>query len=221
MEWASDAELVQLMIRDELFTAVIGDVLDEHGYTAQFLPPTLAPLHPDMMVVGRALPVLHMDVRGRENAYGVLFEALDDLKPGEVYLASGGSQTYALWGELMTTAAKARGAVGAVIHGCIRDTSGILAMRDFPVFCCGRYGQDQKGRGQAIAYRVEIGIGDVLIQPGDMLIGDLDGVVAVPRQLEKEVFTDALHKARTEKTIKKDLEQGMLAKVAFKKYGIL
>ena len=220
MEWKSDEELVRL-IREELFTAVIGDVLDAHGYMAQFLPPTLAPLHPEMMVVGRAMPVLHMDVDTSNDAYGLLFEALDDLKPGEVYLASGGSQTYALWGELMTTAAKARGAVGAVIHGCIRDTSGILAMGDFPVFCCGRYGQDQKGRGQAIAYRVEIRIGNVLVQPGDMLIGDLDGVVAVPRSVENEVFTDALLKARTEKTIKRDLEQGMLASQAFKKYGIL
>ncbi len=219
MEWQTDKELMTL-IRKELFTAVIGDILDAHGYRHQFLPPEIQALHPDMFVVGRAMPVLEADVFNGKDPYGLMFTALDDLKPGEVYVGTGGTATYAMWGELMSTAARARGANGAVLNGLVRDTKGILAM-NYPVFCSGRYAQDQKGRGRIIDYRVGVEIGNVRIQPGDMVIGDIDGVVVVPRQVESKIFGEALEKARTEKTIKTDLEQGMLASEAFAKYGIL
>jgi regulator of RNase E activity RraA len=219
MEWQTDEEL-RTLIQAELFTAVIGDILDVHGYRRQFLPPDVQPLQPDMFLVGRAMPVLEADVFDEKDPYGLMFVALDDLKPGEVYLATGGSAPYAMWGELMSTAARARGATGAVLNGHVRDTQGILAM-NYPVFCAGRYAQDQKGRGRIIDYRVEVEIEGVRIQPGDMVIGDIDGVVVVPRQVEAEVFGGALEKARTEKIIQIELEQGMLAGEAFKKYGIL
>lgn len=219
MEWQTDEQLMTL-IRTELYTAVIGDILDGHGYTRQFLPPEIQPLHPDMFLVGRAMPVLEADVFDDKDPYGLMFDALDDLKPGELYVAVGGSARYAMWGELMSTAARARGATGALLAGSVRDTKGILAM-NYPVFCTGRYAQDQKGRGRIIDYRVNIEIGGVRIQPGTMLIGDLDGVIAVPREVEAEVFSEALNKARTENVIRAELEQGMLASAAFKKYGIL
>ncbi|GAB4415028.1 MAG: RraA family protein [Anaerolineae bacterium] len=219
MEWQNDQELMAL-IRAELFTAVIGDILDNHGYTNQFLPPELQPLAPDMLLVGRAMPVLEANVFDSKDPYGLLFAALDDLKRGEIYVASGASARYAMWGELMSTAARARGATGALLNGYVRDTKGILEMK-FPVFCLGRFAQDQKGRGRVIDYRVAVEIGGVRIQPGDMLIGDIDGVVVVPQQIETEIFSEALEKARAEKVIKLELEQGMLATDAFKKYGIL
>jgi len=219
MEWQNDEELMAL-IQTELYTAVIGDILDGHGYTNQFLPPEIQPLAPDMLLVGRAMPVLEANVFDSKDPYGLMFAALDDLKPGEIYVASGASARYAMWGELMSTAARARGATGALLNGYIRDTKGILEMQ-FPVFCVGRYAQDQKGRGRVIDYRVEVEIGGVRIQSGDMVIGDIDGVVVVPRAVEVEIFNAALEKARTEKVIKTELEQGMLAAVAFKKYGIL
>lgn len=219
MEWQNDQELMAL-IRAELYTAVIGDILDSHGYMRQFLPPEVQPLHPDMLLVGRAMPVLEANVYDTKDSYGLMFVALDDLQPGEVYVGSGASAYYAMWGELMSTAARARGATGALLNGYIRDTKGILEM-NFPVFCIGRYAQDQKGRGRVIDYRVPVEVGGVVINPGDMLVGDIDGVVVVPRRVEAEVFSQALDKARTEKVIKTDLEQGMLASEAFKKYGIL
>jgi regulator of RNase E activity RraA len=173
-----------------------------------------------MFLVGRAMPVLEADVFDQKNPYGLMFTALDDLKVGEVYVGSGGTATYAMWGELMSTAARARGATGAVLNGPVRDTKGILAM-NYPVFCSGRYAQDQKGRGRIIDYRVDIEIGNVWIRPGDLVIGDIDGVVVVPRQVESKIIVEALEKARTEQTIRIDLEQGMLASEAFAKYGIL
>jgi regulator of RNase E activity RraA len=219
MEWQNDEELMAL-IQTELYTAVIGDILDGHDYTHQFLPPEIQPLAPDTLLVGRAMPVLEANVFDSKDPYGLMFAALDDLKPGEIYVASGASARYAMWGELMSTAARARGATGALLNGYIRDTKGILEMQ-FPVFCVGRYAQDQKGRGRVIDYRVEVEIGGVRIQSGDMVIGDIDGVVVVPRAVEVEIFNAALEKARAEKIIKTELEQGMLAAVAFKKYGIL
>lgn len=219
MEWQNDQELMAL-IRAELFTAVIGDILDNHGYTNQFLPPEVQPLDPEMLLVGRAMPVLEANVFDSKDSYGLMFAALDDLKRGEIYVASGASARYAMWGELMSTAARARGATGALLNGYVRDTKGILEM-EFPVFCIGRFAQDQKGRGRVIDYRVDVEIGGVRIQPGDMLIGDIDGVVVVPQRIETEVFSEALEKARAEKVIKIELEQGMLAADAFKKYGIL
>ena len=219
MEWKTDEELIAL-IEKELFTAVIGDILDGHGYRNQFLPLEIQGLRQDMFLVGRAMPVLEADVFDEKDPYGLLFASLDDLKPGEVYVGTGGTTPYAMWGELMSTAARGRGATGAVLNGPVRDTKGILAM-DFPVFCSGRYAKDQKGRGRIIDYRVDIEIGTARIQPGDMVIGDIDGVVVVPRQAEAEIFMEALDKARTEKTIQVELENGMLASEAFAKYGIL
>jgi regulator of RNase E activity RraA len=219
MEWQTDEELMNL-IRTELYTAVVGDILDTHGYHHQFLPPNIQPLQPDMVLVGRAMPVLEADVFDQKDPYGLMFEALDDLKPGEIYVAAGGSPRYALWGELMSTAARARGATGALLDGYVRDTKGILELA-YPVFCIGRYAQDQKGRGRAIDYRVEVQIGGVPIRPGDMIVGDIDGALVVPRQVEADVFSEALEKARAEQVIQKELAQGMLASVAFKKYGIM
>lgn len=220
-EWTDEQQLLTL-IRRELYSAVIGDILDEHGYVHQFLPPQLRPLVANMVVVGRAMPVLEedIDVFDAAEPFGLMLRALDDLQRGEVYVATGGSPRYALWGELMSTAARARGCVGAILNGYARDTHGILAM-DFPVFALGSYAQDQRARGRVSAYRVEVQVGNTCIQPGDMIVGDIDGVVVVPASVERVIFSEALAKSRAEKVIKTELEQGMSANAAFRKHGIL
>src|SRR3990172_3211153 len=116
-EWTSDAELFALM-RRELYTPVVGDILDSLDRLRQFLPPPVRPLREDMIVVGRAMPVQQAGVSGREEKpFGRMTHALDDLRPGEVYIATGGDAPCANWGEILTAAAKARGAVGAVVNG--------------------------------------------------------------------------------------------------------
>lgn len=217
-EWTNDHELFEIM-RRELFTSVIADTLDAHGYLSQMLPPGLRPLRAGMKAMGRAMPVLETDSVNEQEPFGVLFHALDDLKPNEIYIASGASSAYAMWGELMTTAAIRRGAAGAIINGYVRDAEGIVAL-NFPAFSWGSYAADQKMRGRALAYRVPIMIGGVTVRPGDILCADEDGVVVVPQAVETAVITDALAKARAEKTLRRDLEAGMLAVDAFKKYGI-
>lgn len=226
--WNDDHDLFHLA-RSELFTAVVGDIMDKLGFLRQFLPPQLKPLREDMVVLGRAMTVLEADVLANQAAgrnpvlaksFGLMLDALDDLKQNEIYICSGASPTYALWGELMSTRAAKLGATGAVVNGYSRDTRGILNM-NFPTFSWGNYAQDQAPRGKVIDFRVPLKVGDVLVKPGDIVFGDIDGVCIVPREIEREVFTRALEKARGEKTVKKALDRGLSAREAFDRYGIL
>lgn len=214
----SDQELFDLVSRT-LFTAVLGDIMDQMGYTHQFLPPAVAPLRDDMRMVGRALTVQLEPATERQRDYGLLFDALDDLKPGEVFVAGGAIGEAAVWGELMTTRALRLQSAGAVLNGPTRDTRRVLEM-DFPVFCRGSYGQDQAGRATVTGYRKPLKLGAATIEDGDLIVGDRDGVLAVPRIVELEVIERACRKATTENTLLKDLQRGMTAVEAFHKYGI-
>lgn len=227
--WQSDEELFEIT-RNELFTAVVGDVMDKLGLLHQFLPPQIRPARADMVTIGRAMTVLEADIfaelSGNKNnpvmakPFGLMLEALDDLKPNEVYICTGASPTYALWGELMSTRAMKLGAVGAVVNGYSRDTNGILEL-NFPTFSYGPYAQDQAPRGKVVDFRVQLEIEGVRISSGDLVFGDIDGVCVIPRQAEEEVFVKALEKARGEKTVRKAIEAGMSAADAFAKFGIM
>ena len=213
-------------IKNELFSAVIGDVMDKMDLRNQFLPPQIQPLRDDMVLVGRAMTVLvqntddSADTQDPKQAYGLLFEALDNLKPNEVYICTGAAPDYALWGELMSTRAMKLGAVGAVVDGYSRDTPGILDL-DFPTFSYGRYAQDQAYRGSVIDYRVPIEVKGVSIKPGDLIFGDLDGVCVIPREKENEIIAEAIGKVRGEKLVQTALEEGMSASEAFETFGIM
>lgn len=227
--WQSDQELFELAQR-ELFTAVVGDIMDTLGLQNQFLPPKIRPLRDDMVLIGRAMTVLEADVFSSEvensaNAlmakpFGLMLEALDDLQEGEVYICTGASPTYALWGELMSVRAIQLGAAGAVLDGYSRDTNGILSL-NFPAFSYGAYAQDQGPRGKVIDFRVPLEIGGVKIKPGDIVFGDIDGVCIIPANAEEEVFVKSLEKARGEKLVRQAIESGMSAANAFKEFGIM
>jgi regulator of RNase E activity RraA len=218
--WQSDEELFAIVLR-ELYTPVVGDILDAGGHYHRFLPAPVQPIRDDFKVVGRAMPVLMIDVHGPQaKPFGLLTEALDDLRPGEVYVAGGGDRRCAYWGELLTATARTREARGAVIDGYHRDTPQVLAQQ-WPVFSRGRYAQDSAIRTQVAAFRCPIEIGGVWIEPGDLIFGDLDGVVVVPRAIEGDVLEAALVKARGEKVVRKAIEGGMTATAAFAKFKIL
>ncbi|MDJ0752159.1 MAG: RraA family protein [Ardenticatenaceae bacterium] len=228
-QWESDRELFDLA-RRELFTAVVGDIMDTLGLQKQFLPPHIRPLHKDMVVIGRAMTVLEADVftAQAENSanslmgkpFGLMLEALDDLKTDEVYICTGSSPTYALWGELMSVRATRLQAAGAVLDGYSRDTNGILAL-NFPTFSYGSYAQDQGPRGKVIDFRVPLEIGGVKIVPGDIVFGDIDGVCIIPQEAEEDVFAKSIEKAQGEKLVRKAIESGMGAAEAFEKFGIM
>jgi regulator of RNase E activity RraA len=219
--WKNDDELFALA-RRELFSAVIGDVMDRLGLRHQFLPPRIGPLDRGMVTAGRAMTVLEADFFDEGGKpFGLMFEALDGLEKNEVYICTGGSPRYALWGELMSIRATRCGAAGAVLNGYSRDTKGIVE-QGFPCFSWGAYAQDQGPRGKVVDYRVAIEMeGSVRIEPGDVVFGDLDGVCIVPRKAERDVFAGALEKVRGEGQVRKALEQGMSAREAFRKFGIL
>ncbi len=208
-------------MRTELYTPVVGDILDALGRYHQFLPQPVQPMRENMLLAGRAMPVLMIDVHGpQKKPFGRLTEALDDLKQDEVYVTSGGDRRCAYWGELLTAAARTRGAAGAVVDGFHRDTPRVLE-QDWPVFSRGRFAQDSSVRTAVAEFRCALEIGGVWIEPGDLVFGDLDGVVIVPRAMEQEVITRALEKARGEKVVRHAIEGGLSATAAFKKFGIL
>jgi len=229
MIWKSDSELFEIA-KKELFTALVGDVMDKLGYLHQFLSPNIKPVRKDMVVIGRAMPVLEADVFAESAAetknslmkkpFGLMFEALDSLKPLEVYICSGASPRYALWGGLMSTRAIQLGVAGAVVDGYSRDTNEIEKL-NFPTFSMGTYAQDQGPRGKVIDYNVPIEFSGIRVNPGDIVYGDRDGVLIVPKEIEKAVFEGAIEKARGEQQVKKALENGMSTVDAFNKYGIM
>ena len=227
--WTDDTELFALM-RAQLFPAVVGDILDTMGFLHQFLSPAIRPLRSDMVVLGRAMPVLEAHCFAASEPagpgplsrqpFGLLFQALDDLRANEVYVASGCAPQFALWGGLMTTRAMHLKAAGAVLDGYSRDTPEVLAL-GLPVFSCGGFAQDQGARGKVVDWRVALEINGVRVAPGDIVFGDLDGVLVIPRVAEQEAIRRALEKASTENKVRDAIRAGMSTVEAFHKFGVM
>jgi len=157
----------------------------------------------------------------KRQPFGLMFEALDALQPNEVYVCTGASPTYALWGELMSMRALKLGAAGAVLDGYSRDTRGILRL-NFPTFSHGNYAQDQRERGRVIDFRCSIQFTNgTVVRPGDIIFGDVDGVVIIPREDETAVVQAALDKVRGENRVRTAIEAGMSTVDAFKSFGIM
>ena len=234
--WKDDNEMFALM-KEKLYTPVVGDILDQMGYKHQFLPASIRPLASQvptapykdpnetadnrLKVAGYACTVLENDVfeYQTDKPFGYMTEALDDLKPNEIYIATGAHNS-ALWGELLTASAKARGAVGAVVDGYTRDTPQVIG-QNFPVFCSGTWAQDSSVRTYVFQWRCPIEIGQVTIHNGDIVFGDIDGVLIIPKDAAGTVIEKALEKAAAEKDMRKAIENGMLVTEAFAKFGVL
>ncbi len=217
--WQNDEEMFALM-EEKLYTPVVGDILDSMGFAHQFLPPEIHGIREDMKLAGRACTVLEYDVYGpQKKPFGYLTEALDQLKRHDVYLAAGAHNS-ALWGELLTATAKMRGAAGAVLDGYTRDTPQVLS-QNFPVFAKGRWAQDSSIRTSVVDFRCTIEIGKVVIEDGDLVFGDMDGVLIIPKRASEECIRRSLEKAEGEKLVRKAIEGGMSATEAFETFGIL
>jgi len=219
---ASDA--ISADARGKLFTAVLSDVLDELGYRQQAMPPRIRPLDASRSFIGRARTGLYMDVfhvTAGANPYEMEMDLVDGLCPGDVaVLACGGSQRIVAWGELLTTAAQVRGAVACVTDGHVRDTQRIAAM-SFPVFHAGISPTDSKGRGEIKSIDVPIECAGVRVDPGDLILGDADGVVVVPRLVEQSAVGKALAKIAGEDATRDELLRGVKLREVFARRGIL
>jgi 4-hydroxy-4-methyl-2-oxoglutarate aldolase len=208
--------------RDLLSSAVLADVLDGLGHRHSALPPSLRPLRETWRVFGRAATLSTMPVGAEPlHPYAVEMECIDALRPGDVLVATtNGDHSSALWGELLSTAARAHGAVGVVLDGLTRDAARILAM-DYPVFACGFSPLDSKGRLDGVCHGQPIRIGDCVIRPGDWVCGDIDGVVVVPAESAEAAFVRALEKVTGENRVRDELARGRSIREVFAEYRIL
>jgi 4-hydroxy-4-methyl-2-oxoglutarate aldolase len=211
-------------IRQRLSSALLSDSLDSFGLRDQAMTPGLRPLDEALVLCGRARTGLYLEVHHvepGENPYALEIRLVDDLNPDEVaVLATNGSRRIGPWGELLSTAAEARGAAGCLTDGLCRDVAAIRRMK-FPVFSGGIGPLDSKGRGKIVAIDVPVKVCGVTIAPGDLVFGDVDGVVAIPQAAETEVLAYALSKATAESTTREELRAGESLAVVFARHGIL
>jgi len=209
-------------IESKLYTAAIADALDELGQRDQAMREYLRPLFPEATFAGWARTIQCQDMfYVPEDPYGLEIEAMDSILPGEVVVVSTcESKRNAPWGELLSTAARARGARGAVVDGLVRDVRTIQKL-GFPVFAAGIKPVDSRGRGQVVDYNVPVLCGGVLVNPGDLIFADYDGIVAIPANMIANVFAKAKDKVFKEKESRKDLFSGAYLSQVYAKYGVL
>lgn len=204
----------------KLFTCVVADVLDKLGYRYQCLEQDIRPIFPQAKVAGYALTVQAVPSRDIEPAKPYLGEllAVDALKQGDVLVVS--ESPWSFWGELLSTSAKFRGCRGVVLDGPTRDSQAIQEM-GFPVFHRGFHPADSLGRMEVVSHNVPISCGGVMIHPGDLILGDHDGIVVVPIGVAEKALKLAEEKVSGENLVRKALAGGMTTQEAFAKYGIL
>ena len=207
---------------EKLYSAVLADILDDLGFRHQALEPNIRPIGSPSKLVGRVFTIVATDVyETTENPYVTELEAVDNLSEGDVVVATtNGSTSSALWGELLSTAARSKGARGAVIDGLTRDSIKIMEM-GFPVFTRGYSPLDSKGRMEVISHGVPIRCGGVLVRPGDIVFGDHDGVVVIPQDVSDEALLRSVDKASGEDEMRRAIKQAMGVMEANNKYAIL
>ena len=218
----SDLLAEYVPFRDQLYSAVLADVLDSLGHRSSCLPANVRPLKPEWRIFGRAVTLCAVPVASDPvRPYAIEMECIDTLRTGDVLVATTcGDTSSALWGELLSTACKAHGAVGVVLDGLTRDATKILAM-DFPVWATGFSPLDSRGRLDGIHYNQPIRIGDCVVHPGDLVFGDIDGVAVVPKELAADALKRAVDKVRGENRVRDELARGRSVSEVFAEFGIL
>ncbi len=210
--------------RTRLYSGVISDVLDALGHFEHTTNPGIRPLDENLVMFGRARTGLYMamyEVERGINPYELEIALIDDLKPDEIaVLACPKGDRIAPWGELLSTAAQARGAAGCVTDGLVRDVRLIRQMK-FPVFAGGIGPLDSKGRGMVMRIDVPVECGGARVAPGDWIFGDVDGVVVIPASIAEETLGRALAKVESENTVREELAAGQRLRDVFARHGIL
>lgn len=208
------------LVEEKISSSVMSDVLDGMEIRGQSMGTMIHPLDDESIIVGYAATMLMTDTYDYgQDTFTKQFKAIDGLKEGEVMMvAAGGSERAALWGELLSTAATYRGAKGAIIEGVARDVKLIRDMK-FPVFAIGVNPISSKGRLIAVDHGCPVEICGVTVNPGDLVIADVDGVVVVPKDAIEEAVETALDVVRRETMTRDELRNGAGLYDVFKKYG--
>ncbi|MFN8590065.1 MAG: RraA family protein [Thermomicrobiales bacterium] len=212
------------MMADKLYVAVISDILDGLGLRQQVLQPGIVPVQPNALrpLVGRAATALigpQYEVVGQP--YTNQIAVIDALQPGDVVVSgTGGLNDVAVWGELFSNAAMARGARGLLTDGRHRDTRMILEL-GFPIYSRGARPVDSSGRCKVIEYGRPVAVAGVVVRPGDIVFAEIDGIAIVPQEVAEEVVERAFAKVAKEDGARADLRAGLLLSEVWTKYRVL
>ena len=209
-------------MREQLYSAVVCDALDQLGLTSQSPRLALKPLTVEGVLVGRCKTTLWAEMAHEDpRPYELELKAVDTCRPEDVLIAAaGGSMRSGLWGELLSTAARRSGCVGAIVDGAVRDVVKMTTM-GFPVFARGTCVYDSRDRNRVIDVDVPVEIDGVRFSPGDLVIADADGIVVVPQAVEVEAISAAWEKVNAENVVRDAIRSGMGAGEAFGKFGVL
>jgi len=210
------------MMRRSLYGAVVCDALDVMGLRNQSPRIQLRPQTVATVLVGRCKTTLWADMfHSDPSPYELELRAVDSCRPDEVMIcAAGGSTHSGVWGELLSTAARHRGCVGAIIDGAARDIA-VMRKMGFTVYARAACVYDSRDRQRVIDLDVPVEIAGVRFTPGDLVIADEDGVVVVPREAEDEAVRRAWEKVHAENVVRDEIRAGAPATEVFRKYGIL
>ena len=222
MSSADHSEFIRLADA-RLTTCNISDSLDKCGYRDQVAFNRLVSLRLEDRIMGRARTVRFEEDPNPnpENPYDDMIAFIDSVEPGEiVVIATGRSNKTAFWGELFSAAAKARGALGMITDGNIRDTDKILIV-DFPVFSISHRPLDYRGRMKVTEIQTTVTVEGVDIHPGDLLMADNDGVVVIPKEIESDVLDAARKRVMTESTVLSELQAGSTLREVWDKHHVL
>lgn len=209
-------------MRERFTSAVVCDALDAAGFPNQSPRIAFQQLTVPGVLVGRCKTSLWADMAHVDpKPYELELKAVDTCNPDDVLIAAAaGSMRSGIWGELLSTAARNAGCVGAIVHGAVRDVRQMAEMK-FPVYALGTVIYDSKDRQRVIDIDVPVEIDGVAFLPGDLVIADRDGIVVVPRAVEAEVVQAAWAKVNAENEVRDAIKAGMPATDAFNKYGVL
>ncbi|MEZ6045439.1 MAG: RraA family protein [Planctomycetaceae bacterium] len=215
-------EITLELIREKFYSAVLCDVLDSLGYRNQSPRIEMKPLTVDRLLVGRCKTTLWVDMAHEDpEPYELELRAVDSCQPDDVIIAAAhGSRRSGIWGELLSTAARNQGCVGAIVDGQVRDVRQMKEM-DFPVYALGTCIYDSQHRQRVVDYDVPVELDGVRFAPGDLVMADVDGVVVIPQQVEAEALEAAWNKINAENVTRDAIRNGMKATEAYEKYGVL
>ena len=188
----------------KLDTATLSDALDKLGIAGQCY--RIKPRSGAFRMAGRAYTLLYGPAA---NPPGTVGDYIDDVPPGSVIvLDNGGRENATVWGDILTEIAHRRGIAGTVIDGVCRDVA-LCTSIGYPVFSKDHWMRTGKDRVQVEATNVPVNVGDARVQPGDIVRGDADGVVVLPKEHEDKVLDTAEEIEHAENAIREAVRSGM------------
>lgn len=222
MEFKNDSELFNYL-ENNAYAAAFSDILDDMGYRYQVISPLLGirPLKENFVSMGRAVTLLSANDSDVDEPYEKAIECIDSLEPDSILVTAVTVESETgIMGELTATALRVRNCRGAIVDGYSRDAKKIIEM-GFPTYAKGISPVDTAGRTRIVDFNLPIVIGGVRIFPDDIVFADLDGIVIIPKQIEKKVTNEVIERINTENTVRKELDEGKSMSEVWKRYHVL